>query len=298
MEKLMYIILINYNGFEDTCECLDSICDSDYQNYRVLIIDNNSQDGSGKMIQRKFPQHEYIFNDDNIGFAAANNIGYKYALSKQAEYILLLNNDTVIDKQMISNLVINVKSDTVVVPKMYYYDNKDVIWFAGGEILYNKGTVKHLGEHKVDSDNCLKKNRIISFATGCCMLIHKDILNKIGLFDENYFMYCEDFDFSIRLKQNSYKILFCHKAKLWHKVNSSTKNSGSIAKYYLTRNRFYLLSNNKNYFNIISIIYSYLTRIILFLKDTCTANNSKIYVEAWLDYKRGHMGRKSLYKKG
>ncbi len=293
MNNLIYIILINYNGFEDTCECLNSISKCNYENYKVLIIDNNSQDASGKMLQKIFPQHEYIFNNDNVGFAAANNIGYKYALTKQAEYILLLNNDTVIDTEMILNLIINCKKDTVAVPKMYYYDNKSVIWFAGGKILENKGTVKHLGERETDSQVYLEK-KLISFATGCCMLIHKDILNKIGLFDENYFMYCEDFDFSIKLKKSSFKILFCPKAILWHKVNASTKNSNNISKYYLTRNRFYLLNKNKDYFNIISIIYSYITRLILILKEICIGNNSKIYIEAWIDYKKGHMGRKNF----
>ena len=293
MENLVYIILINYNGYEDTCECLNSIIESSYKNYRALIIDNDSQDGSGRMLQKKFPQYDYIFNNSNIGFAAANNIGYKYALRKNAQYILLLNNDTIIDKEMIGNLIKNAKEDTVTIPKIYYYNNKSTIWFAGGEILTNKGTIKHLGNNKIDSD-MYSKVKVVSFATGCCMLIHKNILKEIGLFDENYFMYCEDFDFCIKLKKNSFKILFCPEAKLWHKVNASTKNNSSISKYYLIRNRFYLLNKNKKYFNILSIIYSYMTRFILFLKDICFGNDSKIYIEAWIDYKKGSMGRKNF----
>lgn len=293
MNKLIYIILVNYGGFNDTCECLESIAKSTYRNLKVLIIDNNSPDDSGVRLKEKYPQYEYILSDENLGFAEANNIGYKYALKNGADYILLLNNDTIIDKNMIDELIDKSNNNVVTVPKMYYYSEKNRIWYGGGEVSKRKGTVYHIGEKKIDCDK-YSKEKEISFATGCCMLIHKDILNEIGLFDKNYFMYCEDFDFSIRLKQSGKNILYVPKAKLWHKVNASTKNNSNISKYYLTRNRFYLLKNHKNIFSRNAIVYSYLTRAIIIIKDFVTGKNVNIYFQALKDYKNNVMGKKEF----
>ncbi|NFH70315.1 glycosyltransferase family 2 protein [Clostridium botulinum] len=290
MEKLVYIILVNYNGLNDTIECLNSIQKSNYKNYKVLIIDNNSPDKSGIELKKRFSQYEFILNEENLGFAKANNLGYQYALKKKAEYILLLNNDTIIDSDMINELISNSNKNTITVPKMYYY-NSDILWYAGGKISINKGTAYHLGEKKKDCKKFSEKMQV-SFATGCCMLIHKDILKEIGLFDEAYFMYCEDFDFSLKLQKKSKIIIFSPKAKLWHKVNASTKNNSNISKYYLTRNRFYLLKKHKNYFNPLSTIYTYITRLIILMLSFLKKDDYKIYIMAWNDYKKLKMGIK------
>lgn len=293
MTKLIYIILVNYNGFNDTCECLESIIKSTYKNFKILIVDNNSLDGSGMRLKKKYPQYEYILSDTNLGFAEANNIAYKHALKNGAEYVLLLNNDTIIDKNMIQKLIDQSNNNIVTVPKMYYYLEKNKIWYGGGEISKTKGTVYHIGEKKFDS-NKYSKTKEVSFATGCCILIHKDILNEIGLFDKKYFMYCEDFDFSIRLIKSNKKILYVPEAMLWHKVNASTKNNSNISKYYLTRNRFYLLKNHRDIFKLNAILYSYITRFIIIIKSLIIGKRVNIYFEALKDYRNNRMGRKDF----
>ena len=186
--------------------------------------------------------------EDNLGFAAGNNKGIELALSIGCTYVMLLNNDTVIAEDMIEELHSKSSSNTVTVPKMYYYNvngEKNIIWYAGGVLKYKGADGIHIGGGKRDSEEYSIEKKV-TFATGCCMLVHKDILEKIGLLREEYFMYVEDTDYSIRLNQNNVDILYVPSAKLWHKVSSSS--GGEMSKfiiYYVVRNRMHCAIVNK-----------------------------------------------------
>lgn len=128
-----------------------------------------------------------------------------------------MNNDTIVDEQMLEILHDKANSRTVTIPKMFYFSNPNTIWYAGGEIDFKLGIIRHIGLDKEDDTN-YSAERTCSYATGCCVMIHKDVFKKVGFLDESYFMYGEDADYSIRLIKSGIDILLLPDAKLWHKV--------------------------------------------------------------------------------
>lgn len=246
MEKVG-IILLNYCNYNLTIDCIKSIRQSTYQNYEIIVVDNNSPDHSGENLSQ-LESIRFLQMEENLGFAAGNNRGIEVALSDGCEYVMLLNNDTVIDPNMIETLVSRADSNTVVVPKMYYFDvegRKDILWYAGGILKYKSSDGIHIGGRQEDSKQ-YSVEREVTFATGCCMMIHRTILEKVGLLREEYFMYCEDTDYSIRLNKSNVRILYVPNAKLWHKVSSSS--GGEMSKfivYYVVRNKIYCAIVNK-----------------------------------------------------
>lgn len=268
MEKVG-IILLNYCNYNLTIDCIKSIRQSTYQNYEIIVVDNNSPDHSGENLSQ-LESIRFLQMEENLGFAAGNNRGIEVALSDGCEYVMLLNNDTVIDPNMIETLVSRADSNTVVVPKMYYFDvegRKDILWYAGGILKYKSSDGIHIGGRQEDSKQ-YSVEREVTFATGCCMMIHRTILEKVGLLREEYFMYCEDTDYSIRLNKSNVRILYVPNAKLWHKVSSSS--GGEMSKfivYYVVRNKTYCAIVNK--LGIKTYIYIIAETLYRVLKAKC-----------------------------
>ena len=268
MEKVG-IILLNYCNYNLTIDCIESIRQSTYQNYEIIVVDNNSPDHSGKNLSQ-LEGIRFLQMKENLGFAAGNNRGIEVALSDGCEYMMLLNNDTVIDSNMIETLVSRADANTVVVPKMYYFDvecRKDILWYAGGILKYKSSDGIHIGGKQEDSKQYSIEGEA-TFATGCCMMIHRTILEKVGLLREEYFMYCEDTDYSIRLNKENIRILYVPSAKLWHKVSSSS--GGEMSKfivYYVVRNKIYCAIVNK--LGIKTYIYIIAETLYRVLKAKC-----------------------------
>ncbi|MBP3255299.1 MAG: glycosyltransferase family 2 protein [Clostridia bacterium] len=251
------ILIINYNGYKDTCECIESIPKNDSN--EIVVIDNASKEKEGEKIKERFPNIHLIQSNKNIGFAGANNLGIKYAINNKFDYVLLLNNDTIIEKDMIDELIKGEENDIITVPKMCYYSNPSVIWYAGGYIDRFKGDAKHLGLNEIEKKH--NKIKYCNFATGCCMLINLALIKKIGYMNEEYFMYCEDVDYCIKMIENNIKIKYVPTAKLLHKVSSSTGGEMSpFSTYYYTRNRFLLIKNHNEFFFKTAFLYTLLTR--------------------------------------
>lgn len=251
----VYVIILNWNRKKDTLECIKSVSKlltSKFQ-LQILVVDNFSSDGSVEAIRAlEFPNLEIIVNKKNLGFAEGNNVGIRYALSIKADYVLILNNDTIIDKNLLVHLVKVIKKDKRVAalsPKIYFaggyeyhkdrYHLKDlgrVIWSAGGRIDWDNVYCSNRGVDEVDKK---QYNQIeeVDFATGSCIFLRSEALRQIGLFDWRYFMYLEDVDLCMRLKKKGWKILYVPKAFLWHKVAQSSKIGGELNDYFITRNR-------------------------------------------------------------
>lgn len=231
------VVLVNYNGKKFLKNCIESIKAQTYKNTSLLIVDNDSSDGSVGFIKALYPEIPVITCTQNFGFAKGNNIGITCALKAKAEYVLLLNVDTVIDKHLVEYLIKDADSYTVTVPKIYMDKRMMKIGYAGGKIDYVNGRSFHYG-HKDNNDT-----KEVSFACGCCALIHRSIFNRIGLFDESYYLYFEDTDFSARLKKNNIKIRYVEEARMWHKSGGSSGPKGKlIISYYLIRNRLYFIN--------------------------------------------------------
>lgn len=262
MQKISFVIL-NYNGRDNTIECLKSIenvlLPKDKMS-EIIVVDNASTDGSPSVISNfispaagQISNLKLIENKENLGFSEGNNVGIRYGIENKSDYIIILNNDTIVDKHLIVEFLKSAGKDEnigMVVPKIYFakgyefhkdrYKEEDkgkVLWYAGGKIDFSNVIGKHRGVDEVDMGQYDKEEET-EFASGCCMLVKRDVFAKIGLFNEKYFLYYEDNDFSQKAKNAGYRIIYSPKAIVWHKNAASAGGSGSsLQDYYITRNR-------------------------------------------------------------
>ena len=252
----VFVSIINFNGRNNTFVCLDSIKKINASNFKlnVVVIDNGSkeklnltQDYLGNIPLK------IILKEKNLGFSGGHNAGINYALSKNADYVLILNNDVIVDPNLIFELLkVLDKSDRYAVasPKIYfaqgfeYHQNKykesekgKVIWYAGGQMDFKNVIAKHRGVDEVDRGQ-YQKTEETDFATGACFLIKKEVIEKVGFFDDKYFLYYEDSDLSQRIKEKGYNILYAPNAVLWHRNAEAAGGPGSsLQDYYISRNR-------------------------------------------------------------
>ncbi|MCK5084504.1 MAG: glycosyltransferase family 2 protein [Candidatus Pacebacteria bacterium] len=266
MQKEVYIIVLNWNGKEDTLECLESLEKINYSNYKIVVVDNGSEDDSVSETKKQFPKVKIIENKKNLGFAGGNNVGIKYAINSGARYVLLINNDTMVEENFLSELVEVGESDEkvgVLGSKIYFHSEPDRIWFAGGKVswLKNKGT--HIGLDQIDNGQ-YDKIKETDYLTGCCLLIKREVIEKIGVLEEDYFLYYEDTDFSLRAKNANYKIVYVPKSKIYHKISRSTKPGSSDYIYYHTRNGLVMARRTGS---LLSKIILYPHCVYLFLKQ-------------------------------
>lgn len=234
------VILVNFNGFKDTVECIKSLKQINYDNYNIIVVDNGSTlKPHEKELQYIFDNSYYIKTNENLGFSGGNNVGITAAINNAAEYILLLNNDTVVTSQFLNILVDEAKrrdNKAIITGKIYYYANQREIWYGGGWYDFKKGIGCHERNHMIDEKNQSPSVRSISFATGCMMLIPVQLINDIGLLDESFFLYAEDTEYCLRALKNKNKIYFCENAIIYHKVSRSTTKMSTPALYYMIRN--------------------------------------------------------------
>ncbi|MGU8928583.1 glycosyltransferase family 2 protein [Clostridium perfringens] len=273
MEKNLAIVIVNYNGVNDTLKCIESIRKNCEVSNEIIVVDNKSDEFNRKLLIENNKYYKLIFNDNNEGFARANNIGIKYALNKGYETILLINNDTLIEKNSLDIMYKKIKYNIdigIVGCTILYNDNRDKIWFDGGEINW----IKFLGEHDnmKKKYNCNVESRYVSFLSGCCMMIKREIFEKVGLLPEEYFMYFEDVDFCAKVLQNKYKLYVCRDAIIYHKVSAASGGEDSpFTIEWCNRNRIIFMkkykcnSESKLEF-FYSVIYFILGRMIRFLQ--------------------------------
>jgi GT2 family glycosyltransferase len=236
MEPKVTIIILNWNGKEDTIECLESLKHITYPNYEILLVDNGSTDGSVECFREQYPGMEIIETGDNLGFAEGNNVGIRRAMDEGADYVLLLNNDTVVDTEFLGELVYTAKTHTkagIVGPKIYFY-NTNRIQSCGGIISLYRGIV--YGQKKYQNDSNQFNEAInTEFLSGCAMLIKIRVFEDVGFFDRSYFAYYEDTDLCVRTKSTGYDLLCAQSSRIWHKGSQSSKVN-RYGLYYGTRN--------------------------------------------------------------
>lgn len=234
------IIILNWNGTEDTLECLASVRQLDYSNYEVIVVDNGSTDESADAISKQYPDITLLQTGANLGYAGGNNVGIRWALDHDADFVLVLNNDTIVAKDMLSHLVkAGLLDDRIglVGPTNYYYSEPSTVW-ATGAMLTNppEDGYKILGDG--DTVSCWKIATQVDALVGSAMLIQRSVFNKIGFFDEKFFLCWEEFDFSARAREAGFKCLFIPESKIWHKVGSSLGEVESpLRTYYNVRNK-------------------------------------------------------------
>jgi len=295
----VFIILLNWNNGQDTKECLDSLERNSSFPYKVIIVDNGSEDGSGEKLQREFPQHHFIFNQENLGFAGGNNVGIRYALDHEADYVLLLNNDTVAENNFIEPLLKVAENDEgvgIVGGKINYHDAPDRIWFGGGQMSLWRVGGYHIGFDQIDDPRAFRGTVNASFVTGCLMLIRREVLERMGLFDEDYFAYLEDLDFCYRVMRDGWRLKVNRDVRILHRVGGSLRRTGGPSSseiYYGTRNRLYFALKHLSPFEKMAFFpYFFLGRLIRIVQWRAAGkgNLSRAAYEGWRDFKKGQMG--------
>lgn len=235
MHPNVIIIILNWNGKQDSLKCLYSVSQLKYPNYKVLLIDNGSEDDSISCISRQFPEVEIIENKINLGFAEGNNVGIRCALKKGADYIFLLNNDTTVDSFLLNHLIaVGEKYPEVGIlgPKMYYLERPEYLYSAGGHINFREFVIKPKGYGKKDRKQ-FDDMKEVDFIIGCGLLIKRKVVDEIGFLDPIFFAYFEDVDWCVRAKAKGYKILYVPEAKMWHRVAASTGGNQNSLWFYL-----------------------------------------------------------------
>lgn len=237
-QPLAYIIIVNWNGWRDTLECIASCRKLAYDNARIIVVDNGSTDDSEKILRQHTPHIEVIQSGGNLGFAGGNNVGIRIALERGAQYLWLLNNDTIVDPAALSALVEPAEYDSrvgIVGSKIFYFNTPRRLWFAGGFLKFWKIQVVIRGdeEDKGQYDQIMPAD----FITGCSLLIRADTVRDIGLLAEEYFLYWEDIDWNVRAKNKGWKILYTPHSILWHKVSASFNHTTDQQAYYYLRSK-------------------------------------------------------------
>ena len=247
------VIIVNWKKYDITSICIESILNSTNSNFKIILVDNESDNKKVKNFKYR-DEIKIIQNKKNEGFSKANNIGIDYALKNNYDYTILINNDTIVEKNLIEVLLktAQAKNFSVVQPLILKYNGKE-IWNAGGRINYFFGnfiTRKKVGNSLNSS------HELTEWLTGCCCLFKTKIFKEIGKLDESFFAYYEDVDFSLRLKKHGYKIGFTSKTHLYHyeSFSSISNNSkgGKLSPYihYLNiRNHILILKKHSDLFN-------------------------------------------------
>jgi len=233
------IIILNWNGMEDTIECLESLKNITYPNYETLVVDNGSTDGSVECIRERYPDIEILENKDNLGFAEGNNVALRLLGDRGTKYCLLLNNDTVVDPYFLSELVDIIENDKkigIVGPTVYYYDDVERIQSAGGKVCWNKGTAPHHTNNNEIKD--------VDYIMGCALLAKCELIGNIGYLNANYFAYWEEVDWCVRARKAGYRIVHVPASKIWHKGGASTKKTNGFYEYHMTRNMFWFMKQH------------------------------------------------------
>jgi len=223
------IVILNWNGVEDTLECLDSLKKITYPSYEVIIVDNGSEGDDVKTLRQSFGDYAHIVeNDRNYGFAEGNNIGIRYALNAfDPAYLLLLNNDMVVAPDFLGELVKVAEGEAkvgIVGPKVYYYDfngRNDVLWYAGGKIQWrSRYGYCHIGRGKGDLPEYQAVSNV-DWITGAAIMLKRCVIEELSLLNPRYFFGSEDVEYCIKARKHGFKIVYVPGARVWHKVGKS-----------------------------------------------------------------------------
>ena len=219
----IHLIVLNWNDKELSGKCLSSIEKVSYPNYKVLIVDNNSEDGSVDFFKENFSQYDILALESNLKYAGGNNAAVEYLKPKEEDFLVFINNDTIVSSNFLDHLIepfLNDPNCIITVPKILFAMDINKIWYAGGIVNMWKGKIDHIGIRNFDGPRYSFMMET-DYATGCCLCINSADFKKLDYFDTMFNMYCEDVDLSIRAKRMNRKIVYSPKSIILHSVSQS-----------------------------------------------------------------------------
>lgn len=253
---LVSIITVNYNHSETTMELIESLSNISYPNIEIIVVDNASPNDNPKLIKERYPRINLVESVLNYGFAGGNNLGIMRA---RGEYILMLNNDTVVEPDFLEPLVKKFQEHPelgAVSPKIRYYDNKNIIQFAGFTEI-NKWTIRNktIGKDEVDIGQ-YNTDRETAYTHGAAMMVPMKVIKQVGMMSYDFFLYYEEADWCLRIRKAGYKIQYVYNSLVYHKGSVTTGNNSAFKTYYLTRNRLVFMRRNIHGFTfVVALLY-------------------------------------------
>jgi GT2 family glycosyltransferase len=271
------IILVNWNGYAFTADCLQSLRKVEFPDFNVILVDNASQNQEGQKLKSEFPEIDLIATNINLGFAGGNNVGIRKALEDGYSHVMLLNNDTEVEPDFLGQMIRKFQGNPqlgIVQPLIFFLHDRKKIWSAGGK--WNQLLCRAItrGDRKYN-DEYRAKDRGLDWATGCCMLITRNALLEAGLLNESYFTYFEDVEWSLRFQSKGYKIELAADAMIYHEAGASSKkkhSEGTLSAnvfYYHVRNQFYLIRTESNGLPKLLASSYHLARFVLWMGYFC-----------------------------
>lgn len=241
------IIIINWNSFDYTNECLVSLSNLDYDSAEIVLVDNASGDDSLSKLKSIYPSIHYVENKENLGFTGGNNEGIIYALSKGFEYLLLLNNDTFVQSNFLSILMRAIENEPHVAaaqPKIFYNHDRSILWNAGGRYFPALTKPWVLGDGKKDGVR-YNKQKEVDWITGCAFLVKSSVVKEVGMLNDLFFYGCyDDVEWSLRMTDAGYKLLYCPDSVIYHAVAVASKSENAGKEGFLKPYFHYLVNRN------------------------------------------------------
>jgi GT2 family glycosyltransferase len=241
------VVIPNWNGIEHIFECLDSVMKMEYTNFDVILVDNDSKDGSPEAVALRFPMVHIMRNSRNLGFAEGCNIGIEQAISNGVDYVWLLNNDVLVDPGALGGLVRAAENDQrigMTGSKVFFYDDPQVLWGVGMKISWIRGETYPIGWREVDHGQ-LDECRAVDGLAGCSLLVKRQVCETVGLMDKRYFLYAEEIDWCVRARKQGFRCVVVPESIVFHKEGASSgEDFRPIFNYYNTRNMLFTISKN------------------------------------------------------
>mgnify|MGYP006267263175 CR=1 FL=1 len=243
------IIIINWNSYELTKDTLQSLQQTTYKDYDVILVDNASTDGSKERLEQEFPHCIHLASEVNRGFTGGNNIGVDYAVKKQYLFLMLLNNDVEVEANFLEPLLDTMYSNAnigAVQPLIYFHHDKNIIWNAGGKYLPFLGLSQTLRYHQSDPMHAaMQQEKKIDWITGCAFMVRTSVIQEIGPLWEAFFIYHEDVDWSFCISKAGYELVYVPSSVIYHIAGMSHKSSKKTKEGFVSPKVHYLNARNK-----------------------------------------------------
>jgi GT2 family glycosyltransferase len=265
----IWAIVLTHGGAEEiTAACIESLRAQDYSGLTILLVDNDSFDKSGERLRDRFPDIRYINTGGNLGYTGGNNHGIAYAIENGAAYVLILNNDTVVEPNCVTVLARSASEAGqfgAIAPKILYWDDPDHVWYAGGDFSAMRAIGMHRGIGVVDDPAEKSRLEPMTFATGCCFLMPAEVAAEMGGFREDFFIYCEDVELSLRLTRAGYPMYYQPAARLLHREPPGKRLASPFATRMRDRNRRRLVRQHYGWLDRLAFMaWFYPTRAVRF----------------------------------
>lgn len=247
MPPKVCIIILNWNGKKDTLECLSSVQKISYSNFETLVVDNGSTDDSASAIKEQFPSIKIIETGKNLGYAEGNNVGMRYGMDHGADFLFILNNDTVVESPILTHFIQAFEKEPdagILGAKIYLYSERNRLDHLGGSWNRKKSAFDLIGYRKLDDEGAWNKMLPLDYVCGAGFMISRKLISAIGVLEARFFVYWEDTDYCFRARRAGFKVMSCPEAKLFHKVSSSFVGGKPHTSYFYSRNRLLWIERN------------------------------------------------------